>query len=916
MATAVELLLQARYGAGQAFGQLDRDLQQAVRHTAAASRETADLGGAADKTARAERELAVALDRQAAAAQAAGGQSAFVARSLDDIRRSAATSHAEMLRTSGAADRVAGSGAAAAGGMSALAGGFGAVAGVLAATGLVSIVGNAVTSTLELGGQIADLSSKTRIAAEDLQALAAGADKTGSSVEQLSTAAVQLAKRVTEGNSSTVAALGRLGLTLDDLRTKSPTDQLLLVGDRLQTIGNESDEASVALGLFGRAGADLLPALKGGLKDASDEARNLGLIIRDENVDAIDALGDATDIVFKKMKVDFANALGDATRLAAQLFTIANALQGGQVAAPTTPGSPLALPSAAVAGGFLGGDATLPAGQKGIEAELKRRLDAQREAARISKESATALEREAEAQIKLATAQRRGYEQVERATQAIYPKHLEFLSDERDKLAAGTAELVGRIRAENVLLERISTGRRGPSLATLGPRARGQNAGEGATGFADLPGLGEFFSGGNLGNLIVSAASGGNISRGLGAGLGQAAFGSIGNALGLSASSFLGTLLPGLGGLIGGLAGPLIGKIGGVFTGGEEARLVNPERDRFFAGFGGRGTGEGSGFATVAARLTEATGEAGGGRLFADLVKASTLEDYRKAVDAVTAALRKAEDATKDLAEASQADFDAMATAAEKYGINLDALGPKFNANRINSAAQEIVETFDMLVANGADAGGVLVDLQDEIVALVQEALRTKTPLAESFRPLVEELIRAGKLTDAAGKAIDKIGDLRFDDGPVRSYQEIIRAAEAAKRAAEEANRAIGGAPAYSSPGESGPAVEGGAARGVYANRPGLVLFGEGGEEEVGGPRSFFEGIFRNLGLAREGQAPSGAGSATSGGDHYQITIQALDAGSFVTFLRDGGGAALVQALRDNAGQLRTNVNRALAAQA
>jgi hypothetical protein len=41
------------------------------------------------------------------------------------------------------------------------------------------------------------------------------------------------------------------------------------------------------------------------------------------------------------------------------------------------------------------------------------------------------------------------------------------------------------------------------------------------------------------------------------------------------------------------------------------------------------------------------------------------------------------------------------------------------------------------------------------------------------------------------------------------------------------------------------------------ANRPGLVIFGEGGETEVGGPASFFKRVFSELGIG-QGGGPAG----------------------------------------------------------
>lgn len=67
-----------------------------------------------------------------------------------------------------------------------------------------------------------------------------------------------------------------------------------------------------------------------------------------------------------------------------------------------------------------------------------------------------------------------------------------------------------------------------------------------------------------------------------------------------------------------------------------------------------------------------------------------------------------------------------------------------------------------------------------------------------------------------------------------------------------------------------------GAAKGVMATGPGLVLFGEGGESELGGPRSFFKDVFDSLGVGTKGTksqatSPSGGGPVTFV-NHFHIS--------------------------------------------
>lgn len=931
MATPVEILVNAQNRAGAAFGQLDGQLARVEQHSAKYARTTADMGRASARAATEERDLARALDAVTTSGKAAGGQSEFVAKAMDDIRRKAAAASGEVAKSSQGLDGVGRAATTSASGFKLLAAGVGAFAAAGAGQILIGMASDAV----RLGGTLSDLSAKSHISVEGLQRLSHGAEQSGSSVEALAKASVQLSRRLTEGKDGTAAALERLNLTFADLRGLKPEQQLELVSSRFAHVADESEQASVAIGLFGRTGEELIPALSSDLKAAGDEARRFGLILSEDDVAALDRVGDAMDRLKTKSTITMGELIAGAessARAFADLQdkvlgaisyvprSIAEALSPGEqgIFAPTPDGLPLRRsPQASINAGA----GAIAVDTKEANAELGRRLKGSQDLAKASRELAADLDKEAESQRKLVEGQRKGYDQVDRATLTIFPKHLEFLRREAEELRAGTDELVGRIQVENVRLATIADPRRAV-LATLDPKkARGKSA----DATPEIFGLDNLFSGSNLAGLISGAFQGGGNLTGISSGVSAAAFGSLSkDVFGLASDSFLGTLLPGIGAALGPLLSKGLSALGGVFTGGEEARDVNPARDKFFSGFGGRGTGEGSGFATVAARLTEATGEAGGGQLFKDLVSASNMKDYEAAVRAVEQALKDAGKATKDLAAMTETDFDAMRAGAEKYGISLDALGGKFQANRINDAAQDIVDTFNLLVDGGADAGGVLVGLQDEIAALVADAIKNKVPLAESFRPLVEELIRAKRLTGEGGAALEGLADLQFSDGPVRSFEAITKAAKDAKDAAEAAERAFRGSggvvtpggPISTSPGERGPSVEGGAAAGVYANRPGLVLFGEGGEAEVGGPRSFFRQIFDDLGLGdRSGMAAATAAPAPVPVSQTHITIHALDASSFLSFLANGGGATLVQAIRDNVGQVRTNMNRALAAQ-
>lgn len=316
------------------------------------------------------------------------------------------------------------------------------------------------------------------------------------------------------------------------------------------------------------------------------------------------------------------------------------------------------------------------------------------------------------------------------------------------------------------------------------------------TSAAGPPGLFSGFGSQQFGQEISRAIlgaiqGGGNIGNALAGSVGSQLFGNLAGKLtsGLATTglqgllgSTLNSILPGIGALIGPLAGKLFSKIGGIFTGGEEARLVNPARDKFFSQFGSAGTGEGSGFLTVAQRLTAAGEGEGGGAAFRALLNAGTMAEFEAAVDRVTSALERAQDATGDLASQARTDFDEMAALAQEYGIRLESLGSAFAADRIAGQAAAIASAFARLRDGGADVGGVLFDMRDEIGAVVEDALRFGVALPESFRELVEEVSRANQLFDRSGQAITDLSALAFE-----AFDTIGSAAEDAASRGERA---------------------------------------------------------------------------------------------------------------------------------
>jgi len=167
----------------------------------------------------------------------------------------------------------------------------------------------AAKSFADVGSQLNDMSARTGVSAEALQELGFGAEQTGASVEDLETGLRKMQKSVgsaASGSQSAQDALAALGLTVGDLMSLNPEQQFKLIGDRLSRIGDPTLKAAAAMELFGKSGTKLLPMLEGGkagLAGWAKQARDLGIVLSNDDVKAADDFGDKLDIIGKVIGV-------------------------------------------------------------------------------------------------------------------------------------------------------------------------------------------------------------------------------------------------------------------------------------------------------------------------------------------------------------------------------------------------------------------------------------------------------------------------------------------------------------------------------------------------------------------------------------------------------------------------------------
>ena len=160
---------------------------------------------------------------------------------------------------------------------------------------------------------IEDLSKKLGVSAETLQELEYSAKLTGSSIDSVATAFRALSKARLESlqdpNSKAGQVFAAMGISNADLQAQSLEQVFKRIAETVRTTDFGASEIAMVGELLGRSGDELIPMFKAGLEDSAREARDLGLIIEDGIVNAIDEAGDSVDRLGQKLKTTVAPAV-------------------------------------------------------------------------------------------------------------------------------------------------------------------------------------------------------------------------------------------------------------------------------------------------------------------------------------------------------------------------------------------------------------------------------------------------------------------------------------------------------------------------------------------------------------------------------------------------------------------------------
>jgi len=167
-------------------------------------------------------------------------------------------------------------------GVGALGAAFGVLGGV--AAGAISV--SALKGAVDMLDMLDDLSEKTGIATESLAAGAYAGEVVGTPIEALATGVRKLSINMSAaagGGKEQAAAFQAIGVAFKNLDGSLRGSDAVLgdIAEKFATFRDGPEKAALAIELFGKSGADMIPLLnKGsaGMEELRTEAERLGVV--------------------------------------------------------------------------------------------------------------------------------------------------------------------------------------------------------------------------------------------------------------------------------------------------------------------------------------------------------------------------------------------------------------------------------------------------------------------------------------------------------------------------------------------------------------------------------------------------------------------------------------------------------------
>ena len=189
-------------------------------------------------------------------------------------------------------------------------------------------VGQAVLSfarnTIDAADALNDMSERSGIAVGTLSELEFAAKMNGSSLDEMQAALTKVSVKATDaatGNKTAAVAFDALGIAVKnaDGSMRSSLEITEDIGDALKGISDPTLKSALAVEIFGKSGAKLIPVLEN-MRSAREEARDLGAVVGEDFVKASAEFNDNMDRMAFMSKGFASTILADVLPALSQMF--------------------------------------------------------------------------------------------------------------------------------------------------------------------------------------------------------------------------------------------------------------------------------------------------------------------------------------------------------------------------------------------------------------------------------------------------------------------------------------------------------------------------------------------------------------------------------------------------------------------
>ena len=169
---------------------------------------------------------------------------------------------------------------------------LGPLAGITSAAGFIA----AIKGAIDYASHVKDLADQLNISTTAIQELNYAGKQTGTSLETF----IQVLKKLAIARQEALknpggehgAAFAEFGIGPGDLQSLRLEQLLAKIGQRFKAGGDTQDMLADSIKLIGKTAMEVFPALKEGIDDLSKRAHELGIIVGEENIRALEDYGD------------------------------------------------------------------------------------------------------------------------------------------------------------------------------------------------------------------------------------------------------------------------------------------------------------------------------------------------------------------------------------------------------------------------------------------------------------------------------------------------------------------------------------------------------------------------------------------------------------------------------------------------